>query len=312
MDSMQVPRNDQVFLDHVGWFVPELSNASDAFQRLGFTLTPAVAQQHKNAPYEQLVPTGLVNRCAMLQSGYLELVARSETASSPLAKQHKAALDRHVGVHLIAFSVSSTENAHANLRAAGFDPLQPVRLRRPVEAEGKRGARAAFSVVRVPPGKMPEGRIQMLTHETPELVWQPHLVGGTNGISALTSALLVVEDPEEAANRFGRFLRRTPTRVASLRLIGLDRGHLIFVTPGVCRRLLPGIGLSRTPVIAAVGMAADLGVSRRLFANSGVTVMFDEGNAICIDPEAAMGTALVLHSPDTPWPHDLASHISSE
>ena len=36
----QTPGSNEIYLDHVGWFVPDMDEASEVFQRLGFPLTP--------------------------------------------------------------------------------------------------------------------------------------------------------------------------------------------------------------------------------------------------------------------------------
>ena len=36
----QVPATDEIFLDHVGWMLPDIDIAAKAFERMGFPLTP--------------------------------------------------------------------------------------------------------------------------------------------------------------------------------------------------------------------------------------------------------------------------------
>ena len=39
-NTRQTPDAGQIFLDHVGWFVPDMDAAARAFEKLGFGLTP--------------------------------------------------------------------------------------------------------------------------------------------------------------------------------------------------------------------------------------------------------------------------------
>jgi catechol 2,3-dioxygenase-like lactoylglutathione lyase family enzyme len=155
-------------IDHIGLFVPDMARAARVMERLGFTLTPLTAQRHELASGE-LAATGTANRLAILQQGYIELLTAA--GDTPLADQMRRALRRYAGAHLIAFTSADGGATHARLAEEGFAPLPLVRLERgAVTPEGERLAR--FSVVRVPPERMPEGRMQFCQHHTPELVWQ--------------------------------------------------------------------------------------------------------------------------------------------
>jgi len=221
----QTPDRGEVFLDHLAHFVPDMTAAEAAMAAMGFTLTPFTVQRNQSG--DGLVPSGTANRCAMLDSGYLEVLTRySDTA---LARQLDAALDRYTGVHLLAMTVADADAAVARLAAEGFAPDPPVRLTRAVETPDGDTDLARFSVVRVPPGTMPEGRIQILTHHTPAIVWQDRWTAQANGIRSLEAALVVVADPDAAAARYGRFLGRTPMRLAPGRwLLALERGALVL------------------------------------------------------------------------------------
>src|SRR5260370_14556179 len=102
-------------------------------------------------------------------------------------------------------------------------------MQRPVDADAADGT-AAFTLARVEPGEMPEGRIQILTHRTEAMVWQPRWLSHPNGAFALTSIMIVVADIEEAARRFARFTDRWATPSLHGLTIELDRLRLQLVT----------------------------------------------------------------------------------
>ncbi len=73
-----------------------------------------------------------------------------------------------------------------------------VRMQRPVETESG-AATAAFTIARVEPDVMPEGRIQMLTHHSEQAVWQTRWLSHPNSAIGLIDLVIAVADVEEAA-----------------------------------------------------------------------------------------------------------------
>ena len=287
-----VPTSEQVFLDHVGLFVPDLEGSPERYADLGFTLTPAARHGDAGAG-----PSGTGNRCAMFGAGYLEILGATGE-DTPLARQLHAGLDRYAGLHLIAFAVADAEARHEALPGRGLEVQDMVRLRRSVPTKEGEGT-ARFDVVRPLPGSMPEGRIQMLTHHTPELVWQPRDVNHANGALALTGVLVAVDNVAEAAARFARFIDRTPATRDGRGEVALDRGHVAFVEAVRLGEWLPGVSVPSVPYIAAVGLeTADPQATMRCFDGQGVPwEPLDEGRLRVPDTEA-LGAHLVFHGRD--------------
>jgi hypothetical protein len=177
----QAPAPGRLVIDHIAHFVADMTAAEAELAALGFTLTP-FSEQCMRMPDDALAPAGSANRCAMLGSGYLEFL--TPTSDTPIAAQMRAALARHAGVHLLAFGTAAPDADAARLAVAGFAPLPVVRLQREIETpDGARTAR--FTVVRVRPGAMPEGRVQFVQHHTPDLLWQARWLRHENGAAAL-------------------------------------------------------------------------------------------------------------------------------
>lgn len=297
----QTPADGEIFLDHVGWFVPDMDAASAAFMRLGFALTPYTVHTNER-PDGTRAPSGTANRCAMIARGYLEILARVPGVESPLTRQLQAGLSRYTGLHLIAFTVAEADEAARRLREAGFSPQAPVALRRsmPLDAGGE--GTAAFTVLRIPDDEMPEGRVQILTQDAPEVVWQPSVTARDNALDMLSGLLVCAADPSEAAGRYARFTGRpaAPAAEGAWR-IALDRGEIVVAAPAACEKILPGIDVPGLPFMAAVAIrSADLPATRRWLAGRDVPLLADDRERIVIDPRAAMGAAMVLHGRDTP------------
>jgi hypothetical protein len=247
----QLPQGEEIFLDHVAHFVADRDAAARALARAGFSPTPVSIQQAPDAA-GVLVPTGTGNTCAMLERGYLEILFK--TADTPLARELDAALARHPGVHLAAFAVADAASARARLAQAGFRVRPLVAMQRPVATETGEGT-AAFTIARIEPGQMPEGRIQILTHRTEATVWQPRWLTHPNTAHALVAIVIAVADPGEAAARFGRFAGRPARKNRQGATIALDRGHLELVTAEAFADIVPGVAIPSLPFIGSYALA---------------------------------------------------------
>lgn len=249
----QLPQGDEIFFDHLAHFVPDIEAASRALTRVGFAPTPVSIQTAPDAS-GQPQPTGTGNITAMLRRGYLEFLFK--TADTPLGVQFDAALARYPGLHLAAFSVADAGAARERLQAAGF-PVEPlVEMSRPVASiDGP--ATAAFTIARVAPGTMPEGRVQILTHRTEAAVWQPRWLGHPNGARGLIDLVIAEADVDEAARRFARFTGRPAQANAAGRCIRLDRGAIQLVSAQAFARQLPGIAIPGLPFIGAYAVAVE-------------------------------------------------------
>ena len=164
----QLPLRQEVFLDHVGHFVPSVEEARDALIQAGFHTAPVSIQTNRAADgSSQLSGTG--NVTVMLERGYIEVLFK--TADTALGQEFDEALSRYAGLHLAAFAVADADAKSRALWTAGFHVRPIVNLRRPVDTETGT-AEAAFTVARVERGEMAEGRMQYLTHHTEDVVWQ--------------------------------------------------------------------------------------------------------------------------------------------
>jgi hypothetical protein len=248
----RLPAGDEIFLDHVAHFVANADSAARALAQAGFTPTPRSVQVSPDPGGGTPQPTGTGNVTAMLDRGYIEFLYK--TADTPLAREFEGALERYSGLHLIAFAVADAAATHARLAEAEFR-LQPVvDMRRPVETPDGEGV-ASFSIVRLAPGEMPEGRIQALTHRTEQTVWQDRWLSHRNGATALLDVLIVEADVDEPADRFQRFLGR-PTAFDSVgQNVTLDRGRVQLISPTMLNRVLPGLEIPALPFIGAYGLA---------------------------------------------------------
>jgi hypothetical protein len=241
-----------MFLDHVGHFVRDPDAASKALARAGFAPTPVSVQVNPDPAGGSPRPTGTGNVTAMLRRGYLEVLFK--TADTPLGQELDQAIERYAGVHLAAFSVADAAKAHARLGAAGFKTRPLVQLERPVATEHG-GGKAAFTVARVAPEAMAEGRIQILTHHTEDAVWQKRWLTHPNGATALIDVVVAVADPDEAARRYARFTDRPAAANAGGYAIVLERGRVQLASIDAAEAIVPGPPRGGLPFMCGYGVA---------------------------------------------------------
>jgi len=298
----QLPRGNEIFLDHVGHFVCDPEKATDALERLGFAPTPVSIQVNPDvAPDAPGRLTGTGHVPAMLRRGYIEVLFK--TADTPLGQEFDRAIERYPGVHLAAFSIADAAAAHRRLTAAGFNPRPLVEMSRPVETEQGPGT-AAFTVLRLPPGGMPEGRIQMLKHRSQKTVWQPRWMTHRNGAVGLLDFVIVTVDPNEAADRFSRFTGRPSDTCRVGRIVWLDRGAVALLSPATYTSLLPGCAIPFLPCCAAYGLAVhSVEETEAVLCTNGVPVRRC-ARALVVDfpPELGLGAwVFVERADDLPW-----------
>lgn len=292
----------EIFLDHVGHFVPDHEAAAAALEALGFSPTAWTVQTNPDPQGGPPTLTGTGNRCVMFRSGYLEVLAK--TADTPLARQFDQAMARHVGLHLIAFATRDAVNERARLSGCGFAVQPLVDLRRTVSDGAGGETELAFSVARVVPGAMEEGRIQFLTHHTEQAMWQPQMLDHPNGAQSLSDQIVVVEDLDDAASRWGRFLDRRATPVACGRLFQLERGRLVLCDPDHAAAAAPG-PRPAPPFMAAYGIGVpDLAPVRACLERSGLAPAEEAEGRITVSFPEPLGVGAVhflTDAADPPW-----------
>ncbi len=273
-------------LDHIAHFLPDIDAASAALTHLGFTLTPFSAQSHRLEPGGPLVPAGTGNRCVMLQHGYVEIL--TPTLDTSNAAQLRNAIARYTGVHLIAFGTQAPAADYTRLETEGFSPLPPVALQRQVSTESGADATARFTVVRVPPAAMAEGRIQYCQHHTPDVVWQSRWIHHANHAIGLAGVLVCVADPPEAAHRYSRFTGLQAQPCGDTWQIDTQRGQLMFTSRTALQKWL-GITAPAQPWIAGYVIDSDNMAATR--ATVGGQLM---GQRVCVHLPNALGGVMIF------------------
>jgi hypothetical protein len=296
----QLPAGDEIFLDHVGYFVADLEHAGARLERLGFQVSKINVQTNADAS-GILAPSGTSNRLARLRRGYLEILAA--THDTPLAEQFRNAIARYEGLHLIAMAHDDIPAQRERLIAAGFAMQPMVHLKR--RDKTLRGEpEVAWHVLRPEAGVMAEGRVQFTKSHTPDVVWQDDLIVHANAADALTDLLLVPRDIGEATARFARYTSRRPRISGDLTSLDLDRGRLVFVTAEKAATLLPQYKPASLPYMAGQAIrTADIATTERVVRDRGIEPLAASGDLILLGPHDALGSFMLFHAPhvSAPW-----------
>jgi len=228
----QKPAPGELFVDHVSHFVADLDAAAAVFESLGMKVTPLSVQKTPEGP------VGASNRCVMLEAGYIELL--SPTHDTPPANRMRELMRRYDGVHLMCYGTPDAEAEHRRLQAHGFEPQPLVALQRRVK-----GGTAKFKVVRLPPEKMPEGRIQYVQQLTPQHIWRKEHVNRVR----LEQVFVVADDPAKTSARWAEFGALVPSPHRGGSILHTARGRVFIGT----RETVAGILGDAPPAPAIAG-----------------------------------------------------------
>ena len=287
-------------LDHVGLCARDPVPLWAAWERMGFVLSPISPQSGRRGAEGPVEPFGTGNRCAFLRHGYLELLGILDPAL--FANGVDRFIDRYAGLHILAFGIEDPGAELARLRRGGVSLPGVVPLERPVEPGGP-----VARFARLPLPDAPEGRLQLIRHLTPDLVWNPRWMGHRNGAVAVEGAILAAEDPAATTARLSRLigLPARPDPVAGFRITlpgaaGLAGPQaptmetwLRVLPPVALPKLLPGVAAPGLPFMAGVVIRTeDAGASARAILAGLPTREAPDG--IMVPPEQAGGAAVVF------------------
>jgi hypothetical protein len=277
-------------LDHVGFCTDAPEALWDAYGRLGFTLTPVARQSGPRAPGGPVERFGTGNRCAMLRHGYLELLGILDPAL------HDNGIGRFIaryrGLHILAFGVADAAAELPRLRRAGLEIPAVVPLQRPVDDGAPDGPLARFS--RLPVPDAPEGRLQLIEHHTPELLWQERWMQHPNRAVALEAAILAAPAPAETAARLSRLTGAVlePDPAGGF-VLPLPQGRVRILPPDALDAVLPGVAAPTLPFIAGFTVRTEDGGAAAARILEG-TATRPAPDGLMVPPEAAGGAALVF------------------
>lgn len=178
-------------LDHVGAIGRDLDATAQRWERMGFTLSPLSRQRGAVPDREGMHPWATANRCAVFEQGYLELIGIVDPAAF---NPWQRFLARFEGLHLLAFRCDDATRAYEALKHRAPFLAPPVERERKLTYRGEERT-MRFRNIFSRDDACPEARYIVIEHQTPELLWQPELMGHENGARGLVAASMVAADP---------------------------------------------------------------------------------------------------------------------
>ena len=291
--AVELPRGEAVYLDHLAHWVADIHAASTLLERLGFLVTPYAEHTHGSAADGPAVPAGSANRCVMLEAGYLEVL--TPVGDTPIAREVRAALGRYTGLHLTAFAAADAAAHRERLVTAGFPQRPCVGLARESTTADGEPCTLRFTVVRPEVGALAEGRVQFLTHHTPDELWQPRWLEHANTARALTDMLFCVADPGEASQRYERYLERRPEPIDGGYVLQLERGRLALVDAERTAVLLPLGEIPCLPFMAAYAVdCRRLDSTRAVLRDSGIGFIDHGRQTLSVPTLPGLGGAITF------------------
>lgn len=236
-----------------------LDAAAELYRRLGFSLTEP--SRHT---------LGSVNRTAVFDRDYLELVALDPEATAPRTELLRAP----EGVEGLVFATANAVKLYDTLQARGLAVAPPVEFSRPVVL-GDATEEARFRVVRVTEG-IRFGRCYFCQHVTPKLVWRPEWRAHPNGVRAIRRVRIEARDPASLAALFERLLDAPAEKSA-------DRAAFALGT--ACLEIA---GASRDAIACLEFGVRSLDATRQIIAAAGLPARF-EPQRILVPPLTGAG-----------------------
>jgi hypothetical protein len=279
-------------LDHTGLVARDLESAAAQYRALGFNLTPRSEHAVPN-PDGTLRPAGTANHCAMLERGYLEIVAVTDPGASSFSRTQIGNFTaRFEGIHLLAIGTRDAAATAARLNAGGHALVEPRDLRREIKTGGQR-REAQFRLIVLPRLSGPDVTFFFIEHRTRELLWTPGSTAHPNGATGLCEVVVVANEIEAA-----RGLYETAFGLPAAELDGglsfeLEESAFLVLTPAAAGRHY-GASLPTRALPHCAGQAVevgDLAATAAELSTNGVPFL-RSGGRLTVTPAFAGGSFL--------------------
>lgn len=272
-----------LYLDHILIAVKSLAKASEAFERLGFTLTPEGVHPGR----------GTHNRLMVFGPGYLELIAVRDPDEGVFRKSMVEFLKSREGLYMFALGTSDIQASVTAMRGRGVqvgDPQEGARQ----SSGGSPGY--TWHAVRVPAEATPGSETFLIQHHS--TVKQRYTVPAdptrhANGATGIHSLALAVADVDAAAASWERLLGVRPSPLPP----GTDGGPDVLGFR-LGDTLLNLIDTASTPTgfpALLTLRVRDVKKTANFLKTRGVSLHSPEkkeGKLVAVDPEHASGVAL--------------------
>lgn len=267
-------------LDHLVVAVRNLGAAANAWQELGFTVTP-----------EARHPWGTANRLVQIDGFFVELLAVADESGIEEATDdvfsfgafNRDFLKTREGGSMVVFESRDPAEDRAAFEKNHLKTYAPFSFGRTATYPDGSTAKVAFDLTIVSDPLAPMIGYFTCHNRYPENFWRPEFQTHANGATEISEIVLVAKDPSDHHEFLGSLIGQREMRATSLGLeLETPRGKLKVLTPVAYARLYgseAGQSLpDELPAVAAITFRCRGLESRRVVPASrlfGLTVVLD-------------------------------------
>jgi catechol 2,3-dioxygenase-like lactoylglutathione lyase family enzyme len=261
-------------IDHVVVLVQDLDQASDAYARMGFKLTPRGFHS-----------IGSQNHCIMFGRDYIELLLPKPHPEMTAFVEH---LSSGEGLGAIGFATDDARALRAGWVASGIDAGEALDFSRPVENLGD----ARFRIVQMTGDPDAGCGFFACQHFTRDLVWRPDFQSHASGVTGI-AAIAVIADLAP----YRRVLGSKPEKIREGALLATGSAPVLVTDAQRLAARLPGVELPRraSPVVAALFLRVrDRAQAGKALREGGFRVVRLPDGSLAVGADQAHGVALVF------------------
>jgi len=276
-------------IDHITVGVKSLTDAVQAYQRLGFTITP---QGH----HERM---GTCNHCIIFGNEYLEITTPADDGfESKYCKHLQTSVAKTGdGVKAVAFGTHDGAGLCERLNYTGIQVSAPEAVYRNMTTEDGSAIRAALSVVRLPEGMLEGIASAAVQHVGTDAwrknEWKQH----PNSAIGVTSLTFIVDDPIAAKDAYEQLFgagiaaitdSTVTIHLGEYRIFLCEKDQLTQLHPDLELDVLPP-----APTVVAVGLRVkDLNATETILKANGVNYSRLKEGMIRVPPSETHGSLL--------------------
>jgi hypothetical protein len=206
-------KNGIAEIDHLLTYVRDLNQATQAYERLGFTLTPI----------SDITAMGIANRLALLKpriagaASFIELMSASDRARLPAAMAQ--VLSGPERIKSMVMMTPDARAAHQELVSNSYGFAPPVHVKREWVIPGEASVWPEFDVLMPIPAPLAFNACQ---YHNVNLYLRPDWQQHANGAQTLNAVFAVAPDANEVANYYAELFGKA----------SLEHGAAQAVSPG--------------------------------------------------------------------------------
>ncbi|MGF1475834.1 MAG: VOC family protein [Geminicoccaceae bacterium] len=195
-------------IDHLVLAVPDLDRAGEAYEELGFTLTPRAAHDDRMGTSNRLAQFAGRNFIELLEVDRPDRLLDHDCLVDPpffsFGAHNRAFIEGGSGVSMLVFQGNDARADIQRFQAQGIATHAPFDFQRPARLPDGTKATVAFTLAFATSPDMPRLAFFVCQNRAPDYFWKPDFQDHANGALDLIRVYLASPDPAREA----RFLSR--------------------------------------------------------------------------------------------------------